>query len=52
MVGLIDVVGLYIIFNAKKLINVMGDTHIKILAIGLGWAAAELMAGNFLNIIF
>lgn len=51
VVSCIDVVGLYFLFNAKRLINVMGDIDIKILSVGLGWAAAELLTTNFLDII-
>ncbi len=51
IVSVVDVVGLYFLFNAKRLINVMGDIDIKILSIGLGWAAAELLTTHFLDII-
>jgi hypothetical protein len=47
VVGLLDVVGLYVIFNWKKLFTVMGDIDIKILGVGLGWAAADLAFNNF-----
>lgn len=49
---MIDLVGLYILFNWKKLITVMGDIDIKILGVGLGWAAADLATNNFLYIVF
>ena len=52
LIGLLDVVGLYILFNWKKLITVMGDIDIKILGVGLGWAAADLATNNLLYIIF
>ena len=52
LVGLLDVVGLYILFNAKRLITIVGDIEIKIIAIGLGWAGAELLTSNFMDIIF
>lgn len=51
LVGLLDVVGLYILFNQKKLIVVMGDNDIKILGVGLGWAAGDLVANNLLYCI-
>jgi hypothetical protein len=47
----IDVVGLYLIFNAKNLITIAGDTFYKILAVGLGWAGAELLTSNFISIV-
>ena len=47
-----DVVGLYFVLNAKRLVNVMGDIEVKILSVGLGWAAAELLTTNFIDIIF
>ena len=52
LVGAVDIVGLYLLLNAKRLITIMGDYHIKILAIGLGWAGAELLTSNFINIVF
>ena len=52
VVSVSDVIGLYLIFTAKRLINVMGDIEIKILSVGLGWASAELLTTNFLDIIF
>ena len=52
LVSIIDVAGLYFVLNAKRLVTIMGDIDIKILAIGLGWAAAELLTSNFLDIIF
>jgi hypothetical protein len=51
VIGVLDIVGLYILFNGKRLVNVLGDIDIKILAIGLGWAFAELLTGNFINIV-
>jgi hypothetical protein len=51
VIGVIDIVGLYILFNGKRLVNVLGDIDIKIMSIGLGWAFAELLTGNFINII-
>ena len=52
LVGVLDVVGFYILFSSKKMINILGDIDIKILSIGLGWAAAELVTTNFIDIIF
>ena len=52
MVSTVDIVGLYLLFNSKKFITVMGDIEIKIISIGLGWAAAELATTHFLDIIF
>lgn len=52
IVSCVDIVGLYFLFNAKKLINILGDIEVKILAIGLGWAGAELLTSHFLDIIF
>jgi hypothetical protein len=52
IIGVVDIVGLYILFNGKRLVNVLGDIDIKILSIGLGWAFAELITGNFVDIIF
>ncbi len=49
---MIDVVGLYMVIDAKRLVNVMGDNDVKLLAIGLGWSAAELLTSHFLDIIF
>lgn len=51
IVGILDVIGLYILFSQKKLFTVMGDIDIKILGVGLGWAAADLATNNFLYII-
>ena len=47
-----DVIGLFLVFNAKRLINVLGDIEVKILSVGLGWATAELVTTHFLDIIF
>lgn len=52
LVSVIDVVGLYLVLNAKRLVTIMGDIEIKILAVSLGWAAAELISTHFLDIIF
>lgn len=52
LVSMIDVVGLYMVIDAKRLVNVMGDNDVKLLAIGLGWSAAELLTSHFLDIIF
>ncbi len=52
LVSVIDIAGLYLLFNAKKLVNVMGDIEVKLVSIGLGWAAAELLTTHFVNIIF
>ena len=52
VVGMVDLIGLYILFNSKRLVNILGDIDVKIMAIGLGWAAAELLSHNFLNIFF
>ena len=49
---MIDLVGLYYLINSKKLFTVMGDVDIRLISIGLGWAAAEIFASNFLNVIF
>lgn len=51
IIGLCDVIGLYILFDSKKMISFIGEADIKIMAIGLGWAAAELFTNNFVNII-
>jgi hypothetical protein len=52
VVGIVDVIGLYIVFNAKRMITVLGDINVKIMAIGLGWAAADILSSNFIDIIF
>lgn len=52
VVSTIDIVGLYFLFNSKRLIYIMGDNDIKIISVGLGWAFAELLTSNFLDIIF
>ena len=52
LVSMIDVVGLYYVFEGKRLISVMGDIEVKIISAGLGWAFAELLTSNFLDIIF
>ena len=52
LVSMVDIFGLYLLFNAKKLIAIGGEIEIKVIAIGLGWAAAELATSNFLDIIF
>ena len=52
VVSVVDLIGLYLLFNAKRLISVMGDIEFKILSVGLGWASAELLTCNFLDIIF
>ena len=51
VVSVIDIVGLYLLFNSKRLVSVTGDIEVKIIAIGLGWAAAELLTSHFLSII-
>jgi hypothetical protein len=51
LVGVLDVIGLYFVLNAKRMISIMGDIHIKILAVGLGWAAAEILTSNFISIV-
>ncbi len=52
VVSTIDIVGLYMLFNSKRLIYIMGDIEIKIISVGLGWAFADLLTSNFLDIIF
>lgn len=52
LVSMIDLVGLYYVINAKKLFTVMGDIDIRLISIGLGWAAAELVSTHFLDVIF
>lgn len=51
-VSVIDIIGLYLVINGKRLSNVMGDIDVKLVAVGLGWAAAELASTHFLDIIF
>ncbi len=51
IVGLLDIVGLYILFTSKRLLYVMSDIDIKILSIGLGWAAADIVTSNIIDII-
>lgn len=50
IVGLVDVVGLYIILSQKRLI-ISPNQNVKILAIAIGWTAAELLTTNLLSII-
>lgn len=50
-ISMLDLVGLYYVINAKKLFTVMGDIDIRLIAIGLGWAAAELVTSHFLDVI-
>ncbi len=52
LISVIDVYGLYYILNDKKLITVMGEIQVKILSVALGWAFAELLTTQFLDIIF
>ncbi|CDW73298.1 UNKNOWN [Stylonychia lemnae] len=52
LVSCVDIVGLYFVLNAKRLMTIMGDLDVKIVAVGLGWSAAELVTSNFLDIIF
>lgn len=52
VVSTIDIIGLYFLFNSKRLVSVMGDIDIKIISIGLGWAFAEMLTSNLLDIIF
>eukprot|EP00347_Sterkiella_histriomuscorum_P010744 403375086 len=52
LVSMIDLVGLYYIINAKKLFTVMGDIDIRLISIGLGWAAAELVTTHLLDVVF
>ncbi len=52
VVSTIDIIGLYMLFNSKRLIYIMGDIEIKIISVGLGWAFADLLTSNFLDIIF
>jgi hypothetical protein len=52
LVSIVDVVGLYLILNGKRLITVMGDIEVKIISVGLGWAFSELLTSHFLDIIF
>jgi len=52
LVSCVDIAGLYYVFNGKRLMNIMGDVDVKIVAVGLGWSAAELLSSNFLDIIF
>jgi len=49
---MIDLIGLYYVINAKKLFTVMGDIDIRLISVGLGWAGADLVTTNFLNVIF
>jgi len=50
VVGLFDLVGLYFLLSAKKLISV-SELRIKLLAVGLGWAAADLAIHNFMYVV-
>ena len=52
LVSCVDIVGLYFVFQGKRLQTIMGDVDVKIVAVGLGWSAAELATSNFLDIIF
>ena len=51
VVGAVDVAGLYYLLNSKKWLTVMGDIHVKILSVALGWALAESITTNLLSII-
>jgi cellobiose-specific phosphotransferase system component IIC len=47
----VDLGGLFLVLGGKRLASVMGDVSVKILGVALGWAAAELLASNFVSII-
>ncbi len=51
VIGVVDIVGLYIILNSKKFIGI-SDPLVKTLAVGLGWGCAEIMSNNLMYIIF
>ena len=51
MVGVVDLVGFYYILNQKKWVTMTGEPHLKVLAVSLGWAAADLLSGNLLKIL-
>ena len=52
VIDVVDLFGLYYLLNQKKLVSVSGEPYLKILAVSIGWAAAELLFSNLLNIIF
>lgn len=49
---MIDLAGIYYVLNSKQIFTVMGDSNIKVLAVGLGWAAADSITNNFLSVVF
>ena len=47
--GIIEMCALYYILSSKKTLNV-GDMKVKLLSIGIGWSAAELISKNLIYI--
>ena len=51
VIGVVDIVGMFILLNAKKFIGI-SDPTVKTLSVGLGWGVAELLSNNVMYIVF
>lgn len=52
VVSTVDIAGLYFVLGGKRLLAIAGDLEVKILAVALGWATAELASTHLIDIVF